>query len=421
MPMAVSTPLALAFALALSLMLAGCGLLGDAPEGETIPPASAGPATDHGLGPKARPLSFGPGDKGSPRVSPSGEKVAFVLDGYVAEKPLYAQTSHPRTASDFGAGHAEWLTDEGMTILSPQSGTGDRGAGTTPTPRSLFDVRPDSSSSDGSSAVAKSVERVTAMGAVPDGGVVAAVAVPQESPEEPTSSRLLLVRGSEEPARVYQRSIKGSVTGLSISPDGRRAIMAVRRGTGDAEDRFEVQTYQFSEGRSSRVARLPEGMEILGAPQWAQGGIHFVAGDPAAGDGNPIAYDLYRIPASSGTPEQVRGIGEDFVTASTRVSPDGDRLAVVGRRNPGSQTNLYVLDLASDTLEAATANENMEVKTNPLDLAWSPDGRSVILVARGLLSGPEVYDAPAQSLSSAFYNLYEVPVTDLPVEGESEE
>jgi hypothetical protein len=115
----------------------------------------------------------------------------------------------------------------------------------------------------------------------------------------------------------------------------------------------------------------------------------------------------------------VRGIGENFVAASIRASPDGQRLAVVGRRNPGSPTNLYVLDLASDTLEAATANENMEVKTNPLDLTWSPDGRHVILVARGALSGPEVYDAPAQTLSSAFYNLYEVPVTDLPVEVES--
>jgi hypothetical protein len=84
-------------------------------------------------------------------------------------------------------------------------------------------------------------------------------------------------------------------------------------------------------------------------------------------------------------------------------------LAVVGRRNPGSPTNLYVLDLASETLEAVTANENMEIKTNPRDLAWSPDGGSVVLVARGALSTPKVYDAPASTLSSAFYNLYEVP------------
>ena len=410
-------------ALALVPVFAGCGLIGDAREGETIPPASAETATDLGLGPGVRPLSFGPGDKGSPRVSPSREKVAFVLDGYVAEKPLYAQTSLPRTASDFGAGHAEWLSDEGIAILTRQDETGDEGTRTPPTPSSLFDARPDSSSSDGSSDIARSIENVTAVGGVPDGGAVAAVAVTPESLEEPTSSRLVLLRDSEKPASVYLRSIKGTVTGLSISPDGRGAVMAVRRNTGGEEVKFEVQTYDFSEGRASRVARLPEGTEILGAPQWTRRGIHFVAGEvtyPAADDRNPANYDLYRVPASSSTPEQVRGIGEDFVAASIRVSPDGRHLAVVGRRNPGSPTNLYVLDLASDTLEVATTNENMEVKTNPLDLAWYPDGNHVILVARGALSGPEVYDAPAQTLSSAFYNLYEVPVTDLPVEVESE-
>jgi dipeptidyl aminopeptidase/acylaminoacyl peptidase len=409
-------------ALALTPIFAGCGLIGDTREGETIPPASARPATDLGLGPGVRPLSFGPGVKGSPRVSPSGEKVAFVLDGYVAEKPLYAQTSLPRTASDFGAGHAEWLTDEGMAILTRQDEAGAGDARTPLAPSSLFDVRPDSSSSDGSSDVARSIEKVTAVGAVPGGGAVAAVAVAPESPGEPTSSRLVLLQGSEKPASVYLRSIKGFVTGLSISPDGRRAVMAVQRDAG-GEGRFEVQTYEFSEGRPNRVARLPEGTEILGAPQWTRGGIHFVSGKAiysATDDRNPADYDLYRVPAGSGVPEQVRGIGEDFVAASIKVSPNGQRLAVVGRRNLGSPTNLYVLDLASNTLEGATANENMEVKTNPLDLAWSPDGNHVILVARGALSGPEVYDAPAQTLSSAFYNLYEVPVTDLLVEGESE-
>jgi Tol biopolymer transport system component len=409
-------------ALALVPVFAGCGLIGDAREGETIPPASAETATDLGLGPGVRPLSFGPGDKGSPRVSPSGEKVAFILDGYVAEKPLYAQTSLPRTASDFGAGHSEWLTDEGIAILTRQDEAGVGGVRTPPAPSSLFDVRPDSSSSGGSSDVAKSIENVTAVGGVPDGGAVAAVTVTPESPEEPTPSRLVLLRDSEQPASVYLRSIKGYVTGLSISPDGQRAVVAVRRDAGD-EARFEVQTYEFSEGRASRVARLPRGTEILGAPQWTRRGIHFVAGEAtysAADERNPADHDLYRVPVSSGTPEQVRGIGEDFVAASIRVSPDGQRLAVVGRRNPGSPTNLYVLDLASDTLEAATANENMEVKTNPLDLTWSPDGNHVILVARGTLSGPEVYDTPAQTLSSAFYNLYEVPVTNLPVEVESE-
>jgi len=408
----------------LALALAGCGLLpGNTREGETIPPASAGPATDLGLGPGVRLLSFGPGDKGSPRVNPSGERVAFVLDGDVAKKPLYAQSFQRRTASEFGAEHAEWLTDEGLATLSPQNETADRGTRTMPNPSSLFGIRPDGSSSDGSSDIARIVEDVTAAGAVPGGGAVAAVAIPSESSEELAWSRLALLQGSEEPVRTYLRSIKGSVTGLSISPDGRGAVMAVRRDTSGTESRFEVQTYQFSEGSVSRVARLPRGMEILGAPQWTQGGIHFVAGEAdgqVAGDRSPALYTLYRLLPGSGEPEPVRGVGEDFVAASIRVSPDGDRLAVVGRRNPGSPTNLYVLDLASGTLEAATANDNMEVKTNPLDLAWFPDGRYVILVARGVLSGPKAYDAPAQSLASPFYNLYRVPVTDLPVERESE-
>ena len=296
--------------------------------------------------------------------------------------------------------------------------------GATPTPSSLFGVRPDDSSSDGFSNVRKLAGRVVAAGALPGGGaVVAAVLVPPtaESPEVPTRSRLVLLRGSEDPLEVYLRSIKGRVTGLSVSPDGSQAILAVRQDARDAEaqkaERFEVQVYQFSESRATRVARMPRGKEILGAPQWTPRGIHFVAGeanDPAeaARDGDPASYALYRVPAGSDAPELVRGVGEDFVAASISTSPDARRLAVVGRRNPGSPTHLYVLDLTSETLKAATANESMEVKTNPRDLAWSPDGRSVVLVARGPLSGHEVYDAPANTLMSAFYKLYEVPVDD---------
>jgi dipeptidyl aminopeptidase/acylaminoacyl peptidase len=418
------TGLALALVLAITLPLAGCGLLpGNTQEGETIPPVSAAPTTDLGLGPGTRALSFGPGDKSAPRVSPSGERVAFVLDGYMAEKSLYVQNFRHRTGSDFGAEHAEWLTDEGLAILGQQGEVGAQDTKATSTPNSLFSVQPDGSSSDDSPNVSKIIERVTATGAVPGGGAIAAVTILPEAPEGPTWSRLLLLGGSEEPAKVYLKGVRGSVTGLSVSPDGREAIMAVRRDTADAEGRFEIQTYQFSEGLVSRVARFPSGVEILGAPQWTQGGIHFVAGEvaePAADDKNPAIYTLYQVPTGSDAPERVRGVGEDFIAASISVSPDGSRLAVVGRRNSSSPTNLYVLDLSSESLEAATTNENMEVKTNPLDLTWTPDGRSVILIARGTLSGPKVYDVPAQSLSSAFYNLYEVPVTDLPVEGEPE-
>ncbi len=416
--------LAAAFAVLILLAPSGCGLLSSNAEGVAIPPSPTKPTGDLGLGPGVRPLSFGPGDKGSPRISPSGDRVAFVLDGYVIEKPLYAQDARLRTAKGFGAEGAEWLPDESLAILGPADETEEGGAKTASTPRSLFVTRPDDSWSNDSPHVRKFAERVGAAGAVPGAGaVVAALITPPEagSPGEASSSRLVLLWGSARPVNIYLGRVEGYVTGLSVSPDGTQAVLAVQRATDDTESReasrFEVQVYRFSEGQARHVASVPEGMEVLGAPQWTPQGIHFVAGevkDPAETPraGNPSPYALYRVPEGSDAPEPVRGVGENFVAASTNVSPDGERLAMVGRRNTGSPTNLYILDLGSDTLEAATTNENMEIKTNPRDLAWAPDGRSVVLVARGALSGPEVYDAPAETLSSAFYNLYQVPVGD---------
>jgi WD40-like Beta Propeller Repeat len=407
------TLLAILIILALTA-LSGCGpVTGHTQEGVAIPPVSSGPVTH--LGPGVRPLSFGPGDKSSPRISPSGERVAFVLDGYVVDKPLYTQNFRPITASDFGAEYAEWLPNGDLAVSSPEEGTGDGNTEATPAPGSLLGVRWQGGSQDDSSSVDRLAENVIAASAAPGGGDIAAVVAASPEPGSTgvvTSSRLVLLQGLEKPIKVYLREIEGPVTGLSVSPDWRQAVLASRRDTGRAKSRFEILTYRLSDGRMRRVARLPKDMEILGAPQWTQRGIYFV-GDKANGVGegeNPTTYTLYRVPAGSRVPEPVRGVGEDFVAASISVSPDGSRLAVIGRRNPGSPTNLYVLDLASDTLKAATTNESMEIKTNPRDLAWYPDGSSVVLVARGAFSGPEVYDSPAKALSAAFYSLYEVRV-----------
>ncbi|MDQ3659179.1 MAG: hypothetical protein M3338_05830, partial [Actinomycetota bacterium] len=97
---------------------------------------------------------------------------------------------------------------------------------------------------------------------------------------------------------------------------------------------------------------------------------------------------------------------------SLRASPDGERLAIVGRRNLNSPTDLYVLDLKTDVLEAVTANDNMEIKTSPPDLSWSADGDHIAIVARGILSGSRVYQVRAGALLADFYNVYDVPVGD---------
>ncbi|MDQ3659364.1 MAG: hypothetical protein M3338_06780 [Actinomycetota bacterium] len=59
------------------LMLVGCGRAEEA----IIPaePAERG-GTDVGLGPSVRPLTAGPGDKRSPRWSPSGVRISFIMD-----------------------------------------------------------------------------------------------------------------------------------------------------------------------------------------------------------------------------------------------------------------------------------------------------------------------------------------------------
>ncbi|MEJ7820017.1 MAG: hypothetical protein WKF44_06910, partial [Rubrobacteraceae bacterium] len=96
-----------------------------------------------------------------------------------------------------------------------------------------------------------------------------------------------------------------------------------------------------------------------------------------------------------------------------RVSPEGDRLAVLGRRSLNSPANLYVLDLENGDLQTATSNENMEIKTGPGDLAWSTGGQSVVLVARAMSTEIEVQATPADKITADFYNVYEVPVEDL--------
>jgi TolB protein len=179
-----------------------------------------------------------------------------------------------------------------------------------------------------------------------------------------------------------------------------------------------LSAFDLRTGEGREVTRLDGKREILGTPQWTQQGLFFVAGKQSTSvdeDASEPLYDLYRVPAEGGAPEPAPGVGEDFVAASISVSPDGSRLAVIGRLNPKSPTNLYVLEPATKSLEAVTTNEDMEIKTGPDDLAWSPAGTSLAIVARGASSGePEVRAAPADELLDAFYNLYEVPIAPPP-------
>jgi Tol biopolymer transport system component len=391
----VTKPLLLVALLA-AVLLTGCGH-----KNEEVPIAPLAPAAgrvDPGLGPGTRALSSGPGYKGSPSWNPAGARIAFTMDGYVVDRPTTSVQSRRRTTKDFIATDTEWISDDTLMILgtAPASPPGQRAQG------SLYRANSDEDSLE-LETVAK---RVLAMSPGEEGSTFALTRGAHES-------SLALTRGSGEIYRLYANSpIEGRVAALSLSHDGDEVVMAVRP-PGDP-DTSELRTFDLREGTGHRVTRLDGDQEILGTPQWTRQGLYFVAGKQPTSmddDGSEPLYNLYRVPTEGGAPELAPGVGEDFVASSIRVSPDGKRLAVIGRLNPKSPTNLYVLDPAAKMIEAVTANEDMEIKTGPDDLAWSPDGENVAIIARGTPSTePEVRAEPAGTLLRDFYNLYEVPV-----------
>jgi Tol biopolymer transport system component len=383
---------------AVVVVFAGCM---HADEEASIPPLSAaGGRADPGLGPGAHPLSSGPGYKGSPSWSPRGDRIAFTIDGYVVDKPLNAGAVRRWTTRDFVAEDAEWTSESSLAIV----GSSSSGSVSGTDEGSLYRAR----SQEGSLDVEEVAMGVLAVSPAPAGEAL--IVALQTGPYE---SELALMHSNGAMDRLDTRPIEGRVTGISSSPDGRRVALAVQ-APGDRGP-SELHVLDLLEGSHRRVARLHQDLEILGAPQWTSGGICYIAGKEETPAGPTPPYDLYLVPPGSDTPEHTPGVGEDFVASSIRVSPDGERLAVIGRLNPNSPINLYVLDLETEDLEDLTINEDMDIKTGPDDLAWSPDGESVAIVARGaLVEEPRVRAGPADALLEDFYNLYEVPVERAP-------
>ena len=384
--------------LATVLVVAGCAHSDEEVSIEPLAPAAG--RVDPGLGPGTRALSSGPGYKGSPSWSPGGDRIAFTVDGYVVDKPTGSGDLRRWTTRDFVAEDAEWISDDTLTMLGAAPGSSSP-YGTEERSSSVYRARAGKDSLE----LEKVAKGVLAMSPSPDGeGLILALG------NGTYESGLILTRGSGEIHRLYTDPIEGDVTALSPSPDGDEVVLAVRP-PGDRET-SELRVFDLLKGEVREITRLHGNQEILGTPQWTKHGVYFVAGkkDTSVEGAEPL-YDLYRTSTDGGAPEPAPGVGEDFVAASIRVSPERERLAVIGRLNPKSPANLYVLDIHAQYLRTVTTNEDMEIKTGPDDLAWSPGGKSVAIVARGTPSTePEVRAAPASSLLNDFYNLYEIPV-----------
>ena len=377
-----------------ALLVAGCAHADE--EVSIAPLAPASGRVDPGLGPGTRALSSGPGYKGSPSWSPRGDRIAFTVDGYVVDRPTGSGDQRRWTTRDFFAEDAEWVSENTLMILGAAQPTK-----TEEVSSSLYKAR----AWEDSLRVEKVGKEVLALGRGREGLVFALGSNTHES-------GLALVRGDGRTYRSYTRPIKGRVAALSPSPDGDEVVLAVRP-PGDREI-SGLSIFDLRKEEVREIARLDGNQEILGTPQWTEQGLYFVAGKKSTSldsDGaEPLPY-LYRVPQEGGAPEPAPAVGEDFVAASIRVSPDGERLAVIGRLNPKSPTNLYVLDPLAEDFTTVTTNEDMEIKTGPDDLAWSPGGESVAVIARGTPSTePEVRAEPTDRLLKDFYNLYEIPV-----------
>jgi hypothetical protein len=377
-----------------AILVWGCAHPGE--EGSIAPLAPASGRVDPGLGSGTKALSSGPGYKGSPSWSPEGDRIAFTVDGYVVDRPTGSGNLRRWTTRDFFAEDAEWESDDVLMILGAAPS-----AGAQEIPSSLYRAQLGEDSLE-----LESVEiDVSAVGTGKGRLVFALGSGAHES-------WLAMTRGGGKIDRRYSKPIEGRVAYLSLAPDGEQAVLAVRP-PGDREVSV-LRVFDLRKGQGREITRLEGAKEILGAPQWTEQGIYFVAGKQSTtpdSDGSEPLYNIYRVPEEGGPPELAPGVGEDFVAASIRVSPDGRRLAVVGRLNPKSPTNLYVLDPLASVLTTVTTNEDMEIKTGPDDLAWSPGGKSVAVIARGTPSTePEVRAEPADRLLRDFYNLYEIPI-----------
>ncbi|MDQ3862471.1 MAG: hypothetical protein M3317_03030 [Actinomycetota bacterium] len=375
-----------------AVLAAGCTHRSDE-EVFIAPLAPAAGRVDPGLGPGTRALSSGPGYKGSPSWNPQGDRIAFTVDGYVVDKPTGSGDFRRWTTRDFIAVDTEWISEDTLMIL-----------GMAP-PRSLYRARV----AEDSLRPDRVEKQILAISPATDGLIFALGSGTHES-------WLALTRGNGEVQGLYTRPIRGHVAALSLSPEGDEAVLAVRP-SGD-HGISGLRVFDLRTGKEREIAQLEGNQEIVGAPQWTRQGIYFVAGKrdtSVDSDGSEPLYHIYRVSKDGGQPEPAPGVGEDFVAASIRVSPDGKRLAIIGRLNPESPSNLYVLDPFTKALTTVTTNEDMEIKTGPDDLAWSPAGKSVVLIARGIPSTePEVRAEPADRLLKDFYNLYEIPVGGSP-------
>jgi hypothetical protein len=166
--------------------------------------------------PAVDPLSFGPGDKDSPTWSPAGDRVAFIVDGYVSGKTLSSRDSTRRTIRELGAERVTWsVSGERLVILGGTERPDSRGEVHT---HPLYVTRGD----EGQLKIESLTKDALAMSA-PSGPEPLVAALESGS----GGSKFSAVDARPGELKAYPGTIDGKVAEISVAPGGKRALAAV--------------------------------------------------------------------------------------------------------------------------------------------------------------------------------------------------
>ena len=230
----------------------------------TIQPLPAAGAVRAGLGPEARALSSGPGYKGSPSWSRTRDRIAFTVDGYIVDRPIGAGES--------GAGR------RGISVPRAPSGH-PRVAWPSSAPRAGGQVRLPRESRAGSLGV----EEVTTEGTGHESWARRRGSA-RRPPDRSGQSGLALAQRRRR-ARTGLHGRHSRTRRRAIALAGRRERPCSRCAEPGDPTPSELHVFDLRGGQHRRIARLKEGLEITGAPQWTREGICYIVGKEATQQG----------------------------------------------------------------------------------------------------------------------------------------
>jgi dipeptidyl aminopeptidase/acylaminoacyl peptidase len=148
------------------------------------------------------------------------------------------------------------------------------------------------------------------------------------------------------------------ISEFDISPDGKKAICCVNRGSN-----WELATLDLRTGRLSKFLAADQS---LTTPSYSPDGSWIAYQTDFQGDED---HDIVTIPSKGGRSRKITdGVADNY---SPAISPDGKRIAFLSNRKADID-NLYIIGSTGGKL-TRLSNEDMPVR----DLAWSPDGRMI--------------------------------------------